>query len=60
MGLRFEVIVSGVHEELGPDEPAAAYVERLAHEKAMAVPRLHPDGSIIRAHTIVYLDGSIL
>lgn len=60
MGLRFEVIVSGVLEELGPDEPASVYVERLAHEKAMAVARLHPDGWIIAADTIVYLDGSIL
>ena len=60
LGLRFTVATSDVEEKLGAGENVDAYVERLAREKAAAVSRRHPDGWVIAADTVVWLDGHIL
>ena len=43
-----------------PDEPAAAYVQRLALAKAEAVARHHPRQVVLGADTTVTIDGSLL
>jgi septum formation protein len=56
--LGIEVIVrpSHVPEVLGPDEPPVAYAERLARDKARAV----PGDLVLGADTTVLLDGELL
>lgn len=58
-GFRFDVRVSNVREERRRDEPAIAYVRRLAEEKADAI-TLGPDEVILAADTTVVLDEHIL
>ncbi len=62
-GFTFTVEASDIDETPLPGEAAAAYVQRLAIEKAQAVSTLHPDGGaiILAADTAVVLpDGVIL
>ena len=64
-GLTFTVQPAGINEDILPDEPAAAYVQRLATEKAQAVcANLQAAGHhgfvVLAADTCVILDGQIL
>lgn len=56
LGLEFEVVVSGVNEDLGviPPEEVAT---RLAEEKAAAVAELRPKALVLGADTTIDLDG---
>ena len=58
-GLPFVVRVAGIAEVRGPDESPQSYVERLACEKAAAVPSL-PDEFVLAADTTVVVDGAVL
>jgi septum formation protein len=66
-GLKFTVAAANINEDLLPNEAAAAYVQRLAEEKAQAVWNLHrstdtPEDPLIvlGADTCVVCDGQIL
>ena len=66
-GLMFTVAAANLNEELLPGETAAAYVQRLAEEKAQAVWNAHrsldtADGRLVvlGADTCVVCDGHIL
>ena len=59
-GIPFEIIPSMIDEDPLPDEPAAAYVQRLALAKAESVAQQHPDAIILGADTTVTIDGLIL
>jgi len=59
-GISFEVLATDIDETPHPDEAPAAYVERLAIEKARAVFRLRPDARVLGADTTVTIDGEIL
>ena len=59
-GFEFDVHTVEVDETPRPGEPAAAYVERLAIEKAQAVFALRPSEVVLGADTTVVLDGRIL
>jgi septum formation protein len=66
-GLIFTVAAADINEDLLPNEAAAAYVQRLAEEKAQAVWTLHrstdtPEDPLIvlGADTCVVCDGQIL
>jgi septum formation protein len=59
-GLRFEVLPAHIDETRRAGEPPAAYVQRLAFEKAAAVHALHPKAVVLGADTTVVLDGKIL
>ena len=72
-GLTFTVVAAGINEDLMPNESAAAYVQRLAEEKAQAVWNAHsssvnpdnPDNPddpliVVGADTCVVCDGHIL
>jgi septum formation protein len=56
----FEIIPSRIDEHPLPDEPPAAYVQRLALEKAESVAQHHPDAVVLGADTTVTIDGLIL
>jgi septum formation protein len=56
----FEIIPSMIDEQPLPDEPAAAYVQRLALAKATSVAQRHPDAVVLGADTTVSIDGLIL
>jgi septum formation protein len=57
----FGVDISNIDETRLPGEAPAAYVRRLAEEKARAVqPHTHPEAVIIGADTSVVIDGDIL
>jgi septum formation protein len=67
VGLKFTVAAANLNEVLLPDEAAAAYVRRLAEEKAVAVWNAHkaedtPEDPLIvlGADTCVVSDGHIL
>jgi len=60
-GWMFSVEISHIDEALRPGEEAAAYVRRLAEEKASAIQnRVHPGQVIVGADTSVVIDGDIL
>ena len=59
LGLEFTVRVPAIKEVANPGETPRAFAERLAAEKAAAVPAALGD-IIIAADTIVVLDGRIL
>jgi septum formation protein len=66
-GLKFTVAAANLNEELLPDEAAAAYVQRLAEEKAQAVWNAHQSSDtaddpliVLGADTCVVCDGHIL
>ncbi len=54
------VVPAHIDESRLPDEPAEAYVHRLAGEKARAVATMHPDDCVLAADTTVALDGAVL
>ncbi len=55
LGVRFEVVVADVDERVRPGEAPAAYVERLAREKAAAVATRRPGARVLAADTAVCL-----
>jgi septum formation protein len=66
-GLRFTVAAANINEDLLPNEAAAAYVQRLAEEKAQAIWNANqsadtPDDPLVvlGADTCVVCDGRIL
>ncbi len=66
-GLTFSVVAAGINEDLLPNEAAAAYVQRLAEEKAQAVwnGNVSSDSQedpliVLGADTCVVCDGHIL
>jgi septum formation protein len=59
-GISFEVLAADIDETPYPSEAPAAYVERLAIEKARAVLALRPDARVLGADTTVTIDGEIL
>jgi septum formation protein len=66
-GVTFSVAVAGINEDLMPNEAAAAYVQRLAEEKAQAVWNAHRSSDstedplmVLGADTCVVCDGQIL
>ena len=59
-GISFEVLAADIDETPQPNEPPAAYVERLAIEKARAVHALRPDAIVLEADTTVTIGGEIL
>jgi septum formation protein len=66
-GLKFTVAAANLNEDLLPDEAAAAYVQRLAEEKAQAVWNAHRSSDtvddpllVLGADTCVVCDGHIL
>ena len=60
VGWPYEAIVAGIDETVKPSETPAAYVQRLAQEKAEAVAaRLH-SGLVLGADTTVVIEDEIL
>jgi septum formation protein len=59
-GIPFEVLAADVDETPRPGEDPAAYVERLAIDKARAVLALRPGARVLGADTTVTIDGEIL
>ena len=59
-GFSFEVLAADVDETPLPGEAPAAYVERLAIEKAKAVLALRPAARVLGADTTVTIDNHIL
>ena len=59
-GIQFEVLAADVDETPRPGEDPAAYVERLAIDKARAVLALRPGARVLGADTTVTIDGEIL
>jgi septum formation protein len=60
IGLRFEVLPAHIDETRRPSENPAAYVQRLALEKAIAIHKRHPQAFVLGADTTVALDGEAL
>lgn len=60
LGMPFEVVQSGIPEELRPDEDPEAACRRLAAHKADAISRLHPQDLVVGADTLVVLDDQVL
>ena len=58
LGLSFEVRVTDIDEIPRPGEQPAAFVARLAQEKAQAIDL--PDAWVLAADTVVAVDGEIL
>jgi septum formation protein len=56
----FNIIPSMIDEQALPDEPAAAYVQRLALAKAESVVQNYPDAVVLGADTTVTIDNLIL
>ena len=59
-GFSFDVLATDVDETPRPHEDPAAYVERLAIDKAKAVLALRPAARVLGADTTVTIDGEIL
>ncbi len=59
-GVSFEVVVSGVNEEIPASYTPAQTVECLAERKGEAVLALRPDCAVISADSVVCIDGMIL
>lgn len=59
-GIAFEIVPAEIDERPLPDEAPAAYVERLARDKAQAVSSRHPHAAVLAADTTVVVDGLIL
>ncbi len=60
VGFTFEVIPAHIDETRRASEYPAAYVQRLALEKAQAIHALHPDAFVLGADTTVEIDGRAL
>lgn len=59
-GISFEVLAADIDETPHGNESPAAYVERLAIEKARAVHAWRPAARVLGADTTVTIDGEIL
>jgi septum formation protein len=59
-GYAFEIVPADVDESAGAGERPEDYVRRVAAEKARAVLRQHPDGTVLAADTTVVVDGAML
>ncbi len=59
-GISYEVLAADVDETPRLNETPAAYVERLAMDKARAVLALRPGARVLGADTTVTIDGEIL
>lgn len=59
-GFTFDVVPADIDERVRPNEPADAYVRRMAVEKAEAIRARAEDGTILAADTIVVVDGEVL
>jgi septum formation protein len=59
-GLRFDILPAAIDETLHPNETPAAYVQRLALEKALAIHTLHPKATVLGADTTVVSEQQIL
>ena len=59
-GYTFEVHAAHIDETRGTNEDPAAYVARLALEKAQAIHAQHPDAIVLGADTTVVLNGEVL
>ena len=59
-GIPFEVLAADIDETPHAPETPAAYVERLAIDKARAVFALRPEARVLGADTTVTIDGEIL
>ena len=60
VGWPYEAIVAGIDESLRVDESPAAYVRRLAREKAEAVAARFNEGLVLGADTTVVVNNEIL
>ncbi len=60
LGLSFQVVPADIEEQRKADEPAKAYVRRLAREKAAAIAENYPSSWIVAADTVVCLDDCVL
>jgi septum formation protein len=60
VGIVHEVLPADINEDVRAGEPADAYTERLAREKAAVIAARHADATVIAADTTVVLDGDIL
>jgi septum formation protein len=60
VGIAHEVVPADVDETPFPHEAPAAYCERLAREKALAVAHRFPDAATIGADTTVVIGGELL
>ncbi|MCU0702225.1 MAG: Maf family protein, partial [Myxococcaceae bacterium] len=60
LGLVFDVEPADLDESVRPGEPPAAYVERLAREKASAVRASRSGAVVLAADTSVVVDDEIL
>jgi septum formation protein len=56
-GLKYQVIIPDVNEEILPEETPKDHVERLALEKAIGVAANNPDDVVIGSDTVVILNG---
>lgn len=59
IGVEPEIIPADIDESVAPGESAAAYVERMARDKASAVAVAQPNSIVIGADTSVVCAGSI-
>jgi len=59
-GISFTVQPADIDETPLPGEPAVAYVERLAQEKALAVWKTRPNDLVLGADTTVVVNGTML
>jgi septum formation protein len=59
-GIAFEIVPAEIDERPLAGETPAAYVERLAREKATTIAERRPDAAILAADTTVVIDGLIL
>ncbi|GAA0689478.1 Maf family protein [Marinobacterium maritimum] len=60
IGVPFRCCPVDIDETPQPEEPAQAYVERLALEKAVACRQLNPAAVVLGSDTSVVVDGRIL
>lgn len=60
VGLTFDIVVADIDESVQANEPADAYVLRVASDKALTVARQYPDAIVIAADTTVSIDDQIL
>ena len=59
-GFEFDVATADVDESRRPDEAPAAYVSRLAREKAEVVAERFPDRPVLGADTVVVAGGHVM
>ncbi len=60
LGLEFEIIPSGVNENIEVGTPPDVAVRQLALRKAVHIARLNPDALVIGADSMVLIDGKLI